>query len=582
MNKGIRIFIVVTIAIFLLAGNLTIPNSKASTTTTFVVGWGGTAFDTLNPFTTYTTISLWILANVYDSLCVFSANQTQLLPDLAKSWKIYNENGTAIIHLNPDAKWSDGLPVTSQDVNYSYYLASQSWSPAYPYVNMITSISTPDNYTVIFHYTGAIFQLVALNNVYIVPYHIWKNVNASTYFGYNSSSTPHFVGSGPFLITDYKANQYVKISKNPNYFNKNRIPHIDSVIFQFFTSTANMISALQAGQIDGFGPYAEPSQVGLIKNNTNAVLVTSPPNEYFYLSFNVYPSGHGNPTLKDINVRLALAHAIDLTNLTKLIWHGYGIPTATVFTPTHPYADKSLKPYSYNITLANQILDSHGYKMGPNGYRISPNGTPLKYTIIVPSSMPEEINAANIIATNYWSKIGVQTTVQAMDTGTMSSIIWPDFNHDIDLWDWILTPADPVTALSPFLSSQVETGMSDSGYTNLSYDSLYNQMLNATILQEVKNISFQLQVILYNDLPYIPLYSPEPIQAYSKKWTNISTDYPGGPFGGYDWRPFLTVEPLSNVTQGQNNTILYIVTGIIVVIIIAAVAYIAVRGKKKK
>jgi peptide/nickel transport system substrate-binding protein len=169
-----------------------------------------------------------------------------------------------------------------------------------------------------------------------------------------------------------------------------------------------------------------------------------------------------------------------------------------------------------------------------------------------------------------------------MDTGTMSSIIWPDFNHDIDLWDWILTPADPVTALSPFLSSQVETGMSDSGYTNLSYDSLYNQMLNATTLQEVKNISYQLQVILYNDLPYIPLYSPEPIQAYSKKWTNISTDYPGGPFGGYDWRPFLTVEPLSNVTQNQNNTILYIVTGIIVVIIIAAVAYIAVRRKKKK
>ncbi|MCI4434318.1 MAG: hypothetical protein JHC29_02470 [Thermoplasmata archaeon] len=168
-----------------------------------------------------------------------------------------------------------------------------------------------------------------------------------------------------------------------------------------------------------------------------------------------------------------------------------------------------------------------------------------------------------------------------MDTGTMSSIIWPDFKQDIDLWDWLVGAADP-TILSVFLSTQTETGTSDSGYTNLSYDALYNQMVNASTLQEVKNISYQLQVTLYNDLPYLPLYCPEPIQAYSKKWTNISTDYPGGPFGGYDWRPFLTVEPLSNVTQGQNNTILYIVTGIIVVIIIAAVAYIAVRGKKKK
>jgi peptide/nickel transport system substrate-binding protein len=581
MNKGIKIFIALAIAAFLLAGSFTIPNSRASSTSTFIVGWGGTALDNLNPFTTYAQVSLWILTNVYDSLCVFSANQTQLLPDLAQSWQIYPGNGTAVVHLNPNAKWSDGLPVTSQDVNYSYYLAAQSWSRLYPYVNMITSISTPDENTVIFHYHGALFQLVALNNVFIVPYHIWKNVNASTYFGYNSTSSPHFVGSGPFLITNYTPNQYVQITKNPNYFNKNRMPHIDSVIFQFFTSMTTMISAFQAGQIDAFGPYVEPSQVGLIKNDTNAVLVTSPSVEYFYLAFNVYPHGQGNPTLRDVNVRHALAHAIDLQNLTQLIWHGYAVPTATQFPPTHPYADPSLKPYSYNITLANQILDSHGYKMGPNGYRVSPNGTPLKYTIIVPSSMPEEINAANIIATNYWSKIGVQTTVQAMDTGTMSAIIWPDFKQDIDLWDWLVGPADP-TILSVFLSTQTETGTSDSGYTNLSYDALYNQMVNASTLQEVKNISYQLQVTLYNDLPYLPLYCPEPIQSYSKKWTNISTDYPGGPFGGYDWRTFLTVEPLSSVPQGQNNTMLYIGIGIIVVIIIAAVAYIAVRGKKKK
>ncbi len=581
MNKVLKTALVIAVFVFLLSSYITVKESNAQTTnSTFIVGWGGTALDTLNPFTTYAQISLWIQLNVYDSLCVFAADQTTLLPDLAQSWQIYNSNGTAIIHLNPNAYWSDGVPITSQDVKYSYYIAVQNYSRLYPYVNMITNISTPDDHTVIFHYTGALFELVALTNVFIVPYHIWKNVDPATYFGYNASSNPHFVGSGPFLITNYTPNQYVVLTKNPNYFIPSKIPHINTVIFQFFTSLTTMFSALQAGQIDAVGPWIEASQINLVKNSTNLVLTTSPSDAYFYIAFNVYPSGHGNPTLKDVNVRHALAHAIDLNTLTQLIWHGYGVPTATQFPPTQPFADPSLKPYSYNISLANSILNSSGYKMGPNGYRVSPSGTPLKYTLLVPSSMPEEVNAANIIANNYWSKIGVQTTVQAMDTGTMSSIIWPNFNHDMDLWDWAVGTADP-TILSVFLSYQTETGTSDSGFTNYTYDTLYSEMVNATSLSEIKNISYQLQEILYNQLPYLPLYSPESVLAYSKKWTNISTDYPGGPFGGYDWRTFLTVEPNVTTTSQQqgNNSLLYISLGVVVVII-AAVAVLALRRKK--
>jgi peptide/nickel transport system substrate-binding protein len=520
----------------------------------FRVGWGGTSFDTFNPFTTYATISVWLTLDVYSRLVRPTENFTGFIPDLAESWEILGNN-TIRFHLVRNATFTDGYPVTAEDVAYSFYLANQSWSALAPYVGMVNKINVVDNYTIDFTVTSpTLFMLEAAITIPIVPKHIWANVSdPSTY----ADNPP--IGSGPLKVVEFHEGQYAVLEPNPAFYYPSWLPKVDRIVVKFYSDVTSATNALLAGDIDAVGPYIASTLIQTVANNPNLYLFKAPPTMYFYLAFNVDPNGTGNPTLKDINVRLALAHAINVSYVCGIGWPGAGAPMGTVLPSTNIFADPNLKPYDFNLTQATQILDQAGYKVGSDGVRVSPSGVRLEYSLLVPSNLPEAVKAAQVIA-QWWSQIGVKANVQPMDTGSMSAIIWKKVNntivlgHDMDIWDWFVAPND-VLFLNVFLSNMKLTGVSDSGYANPTYDSTYNELYNATSLDELKTIAYQLQEMLHHDLPYIPLCEIWAVQAHSKAFTGFDYDWPSGPFGGSDWRTFLNVQPAtSSPSSTPSNT----------------------------
>jgi peptide/nickel transport system substrate-binding protein len=406
--------------------------SQAAGGTTFRVGWGGTSFDTFNPFTTYAQISLWATTDVYDTLIRFDKTYTTFIPDLAESWTI--NSTTVVFKLVSNATFHDGVKVTAEDVKYSFELAAQSWSRLAPSVEMVESIQVLDNYTIAFKCKStAIFMLTAASAIPIVPKHIWGNVSdPSTYPDYPP------VGSGPFKVTDYKEGQYIVLEKNPNFFRKSWIPKVDKIVIAFYSDVTAAANALRAGDIDAVGPYIPVAMIDEIKANPNMEVIVPPGTMYFYLAFNMYPQGKGNPTLRDPVVRKALAHAVNVTYLAELAWHGYAKPIATPLPTTHMFYHPNLTPYEFNLSLASKMLDDAGYAMSSEGVRKAPDGTPMRYTLLVPSNMPEAVRAAQQIA-QWWSQIGVHAEVEAMDTGSMAAIIWTTdesgnttLGHDMD------------------------------------------------------------------------------------------------------------------------------------------------------
>ncbi|MCL4452448.1 MAG: ABC transporter substrate-binding protein [Candidatus Thermoplasmatota archaeon] len=554
----------------------------SSNNSTFIVGWSGTSIDTLNPYTYTASVSDWILMDTYSTLALYNANGSALIPELATSWNINVSNGTAIVHLNPNAKFSNGQPINSSDVAYSYEMADCCFSGLSSYVCMITNISTPNPQTVIFNFTGGLFPLISLDNVFILPESVWENVNVSSYFGYNASANPSFVGSGPFIVSKYVQGQYIELSKNPYWYLPNMEPHVSHVIIQCFNSESSMFSALQSGAIDATGAFLLPSQIPVVQKDSSLSLVVSDSFTYCYLAFNVNPSGGGASSIRNLTVRQAIVDAINDTYVTKVAWDGYATPLATNFPVGDSFLDSSLPLHQYNVSKANSLLNASGFKYGSNGIRVTPNGTPLSYTIIVPSSFPALISAGTVIKQEL-AQIGISITISSITTSTMDSIIWPGYNQTMDLWDWSWTPGDP-TLLCVFTGTAITTELSDSGFNNTEYNNLYSELVNANTTQQVYNISDQLQTILYDQLPYMPLYSPPNIAAYSNAFTNISSNFAGGPFGAMDWQTFLQVEPNASFgkTTHSSSTIYYIAGGVAAVLIVAAVVAVVMRSRRKE
>lgn len=563
------------------ADNLS-PAAAAAGNVTFTMGWTGTLINTLNPFTFISELTFLINSNIYLKLINFNTANDTVLPSLATSWNVNYGNHTVIFHLNPKAVWSDGQPVTSQDVIYSMHIAMAPYSFISGYTTPIQNITALNNKTVMFTISGTLWQMFA-GEVSIVPYHIWKNVNASTYVGYNANGSTYFVGDGPFLLTKYVPNQYAEVQKNPDWFEPNVQPKIDTVIFREFSDASSAVSSLESGEIQGLANIL-PADLPTFQNNSAYTVSVSPPLKYEYLSIDVQKGGSGNPTLRNVTVRQAMAHAINYTYLAKTVYHGYAVPIASVFTPGNIYYDHSISPYSYNVTLANNMLNAAGFKMGSNGVRVSPNGTELKYTLLTIATDTLPTQMADLIAQNL-TAIGIKTTVLAETVGSMEAQIWlanGTLGHDMDLWDWEDdTPYSPYL-LSPFLTGQVATGVSDAGFNNSSYDSLWNQMLTVNSPSQALNLSYQMQQILHFQLPYIPLVAPNAVNVWSSSFTNINASFLGGPFGGLDYETFLTATPVGAKKPASSNLVLYIVIIAVVAIILIALAVVfMVRSRKK-
>ncbi len=556
--------------------------SNATTGQTIKVGWFGTYIDTLNPFLSYSELTAWINMNVYLPLVSYDAGNKTIVPALASSWDINYANHTVIFHLNPSAVWSDGVPVTSADVVYSYNTAAQNYSFVASEVSAISSVKAIGTETVMVTFSGVLWTMWAAS-IFVVPAHVWSTVNASTYAGYNSTGSQYFVGDGPFVLTNYVPNQYAQIEKNAKFFIRSEMPTIGTVIFEEFTSQSSAVSSLQAGSIQGLTGIL-PADVANFQGNAKFNVTTSPSIEYFYLSINVAPYGKGNPTLRNLSVRQAIAHALNLTYIADTVYHGYATTLDSVLSPTNQYYWSNLTTYAYNPSLANSLLNQSGFTTYTSGgIRENANNTSqqLSYTVLVPSGDSLEVDAANIMATNL-SKIGIKLNVQAETTGSMAATIWPNLTQDMDLWDWFDNIQSAPQLLSVFLSNQVVTGTSDSGYTNTTYDNLWAKLLNATSQAQAMAISGQMQEMLAQQLPYIPLFSPSAINVYSSTLTNISSSYPGGPFGGLDYQTFTQLVVKSPSSPPSNNNTLYYILGGVAVVIVAAAAVAVVAMRRRK
>jgi peptide/nickel transport system substrate-binding protein len=494
------------------------------------IGWAGSP-DSLVPGKGILVEAYNIYELVYDTMFDLQFDGT-FKPELAESWEVSEDGLTLTYKIVQGVKWHDGEPLTASDIAFTFNLYKNDENFAYLQSNTayFESITAIDDATLEIKLTELIPNVESkMVTGYVLPEHIFKDAPVEF-------ENAEMIGTGPFKMAEYKQGEFIRLEKNADYWLDP--PKVDEVVFQTFGSQDVLVQAIKTGQLDMITRMPATAVIGL-RNDPNVEVVSGPPLSPYATDIIMNqmnpercPSEEdggvcsGHPALLDKNVRQAMTHATDKQQLVDVLMLGLATPGLTLAPDSFtPWFNPNLTDYALDVEAANKLLDDAGYAdTDGDGVREMPDGTnPLNFRLNWPSSSTNGPRMAEMLG-EMWSQIGIAVQPQAMDSDALTAICCPAFDYDVMLWGWYFD-TDPTYMLSVMATDEIATGINETGYSSPAYDELYKKQATTLDPEERKQIVWQMQELVFNDLVYIIPYYEQAVQAYRKdRFTGWVTD----------------------------------------------------------
>lgn len=432
--------------------------------------------DTLNPIVGVEVPDYEVWNIQYATLTDKAAADFATVPGLAESWAKSNGGKTYTYTLRAGLTWSDGAPLTAEDVAYTVNRSRQESWLNYSSVTQNLTAKALDDRTV--EITSAVPDpKLPTMDVYILPKHVYEKFDAKAVTKYNALDG---VGSGPFTLVELKRGQFWRLRANPGYWAGR--PKVDEVVFRLFNNGDAMVAALKKGEIDA--AHDVPSQAFRDLGSTKGIVtVQGEQGGFTELALNGGQGlKKGHPALSDLKVRQAIAHAIDKQTLIDKVLVGLGRPGTTMSPSANPKwipeipAEEQL---GFDLDKARALLDAGGYKdTNGDGIREMPGGgDPLILSYMVRSESQTAAQDAEFIS-GWLKEIGIGTTLKTINDSKLTEIIG---KGEYDLFEWGWTPfVDPDPQLSYFTCAQLSKDpedptnyYNDANWCDPSYDADY-------------------------------------------------------------------------------------------------------------
>jgi peptide/nickel transport system substrate-binding protein len=432
-------------------------------------------------------------------------------PQLATSWDISPDGLTYTFKLRPGVKFSDGHPLTSEDVAFSIL----SLKEAHPrgrvtYAN-VANIDTSDPLVVVIKLSkpsAPLISALAATESPIVPKHIFSTFKPS-----DDPSIEQIIGSGPFVLKEWVKGSHVLVERNPLYWDAPK-PYLDRIVFRFIEDSGARSAAFETGEADigpnavALGDLARFKALGKFVVDTTVFGYSGPLNQ---LLVNLE-----NPILQDVRVRQAIAHAINLEAINKIVFFGYGqvSPTPISIAETKWY-DPDIGPAKFDTGLADKLLDEAGHKRGDGGVRFKLRLTNNPY------NPPEYLDFLRPAL----AKVGIDIDLQRFDFATYVKTIYTDRTWDLAVEDCgnIFDPSAGAQRL--YWSKNIKLGLPFSNgahYANPKVDELLEAAAVETDEKKRRDLFFQFQEIIAQELPVINLIAPPTIIVAKKSVQNYA------------------------------------------------------------
>lgn len=458
-----------------------------------------TKIPSLNPLHSAYEVGL-VTSQIFASLVRMDENN-EIAPYLAESWEISDGGKTYTFHLAKNAKFHDGKPVTSEDLAFSFDIIKEHHRFGKQMFGPIESYEYPDANTLVVRLSKPhgplLLAATTPRQLPIMPKHVYGS--AEDFMKQPAHKDP--VGSGPFVISDRKTDEYVSIERNKDHFVPG-LPYLDRIIYQNVQDkTAKRIglrqNQFQLARADSVMRFSDIKQFSKIEHLDLT--------EYDGISGGAIVLEFNNriEALKDKKVRQAIAYAIDRHHISDVLHGGFTKQARSPLPATNVFFNDGLTGYVFDLDKANRLLDEAGYAKKEGGTRFELNLIYIAQPFMPDfQSLPAEFVAASL------KKVGIKVKLEPLQGfagWAERSAAW-DFDMSIN---WPGDKTDPAIGVSRLyvcdnIKKQAYTNTS--GYCNKQVDEIFAAAAAEADIDKRRALYAQVQDLLLEEMPMLWLF----------------------------------------------------------------------------
>ncbi|MBN9620657.1 MAG: ABC transporter substrate-binding protein [Actinobacteria bacterium] len=573
--------------------------AAAATSTDLRIG-DSQPVDSVNPFREQNEIAYDITSMSYDLLLNYSTadGQPDLDNSLAQSYTVSPDVKTWTFHLRHGISWSDGVPFTSADVQWTYDAVRENTTNVMnAYLANVASVSTPDAYTVVLKLSQPDVRLTTIF-VPILPKHVFAKYPVAKL---DKIDLPlPSVTTAPYYIQSYNKDGTTVLAVNKHF--RGAAPAVKRILVTHYSDEDALLRDIKLGAldavIDGDGRWASE-----LKGNTAIHQWSGAAPGFDEIAFNSCPkAGAGNcsgpgpdvhvKVVQDPAIRTALAWGINRENIAQTVYSGQNRPAYGLISPFYStfFQDWSTDPqigYRFNQAKARQVLAAGGWNCSTNP--CTKNGVKAQFTLVARLNDEPGQNAMRRVVA--WAgQIGIQIRLSILTEDALNNLIYAPgpkstYRPDYDAFYWAWT-GDPTPDFN-FSVLQTGSSWSDSYYSNPRFDQLSEQALRTTDHAARADLLHQAEKIAMTDLPYIPIvYSNSYDLTRTDTWHDFQpspANASGTPFGT-NWQQVTDLlpgpQPGTAVASGSTTSGVPVPATILIAVAVGVVAFLAGRRRR--
>jgi peptide/nickel transport system substrate-binding protein len=475
--------------------------------------------DVLFPPLTLSVQGKEVVDQVFDNLAdigpsLNTVGDAGFTPKLADRWQWSPDSLSVAFHINPRARWHDGVPVRAEDVRYTFRLVKDTSlaSPLASNLDNVDSVSVPDSLTAVvwFHRRAPDAFFKAASPVLILPAHLLHQTGSTALHESSFARAP--VGSGRFRFAAWERGSRIALkADSANYRGR---PVADQVIWLVSPDYQAAAVRFLGGTAD-FLDVVKPELIPQVKAKGADIVISPGSLDYGYASFNLRNATNTgpHPIFGDRETRRALVMAVDRSAIVRNVFDTLGLVAHGPATRIMPTSDTTIG-IPYDPEQASRTLDSLGWKRGGDGMRAR-GKTPLAFALMVPGSSAIRMKIA-VLLQEQWRKAGANVRVDALELNTFGARM-EERKFESLLNAWHIDPT-PSSVREEWAGSEIKKG----GYNAASYRSpAFDAVIDSAVNEMNPSRSVQLYRhayrILTDDAPAMWIYELRNVQGASKR-----------------------------------------------------------------